>query len=117
MKYFIVLALVCLLAGCKALFGTSYQGQFHPQKGECKESGKVTIDATDKELEMTFFCFLEECAEGEGKVSQGGYFQIYIGNNQYIKGRISPGDRSRGEWQLKLKGKECAGYWTASELD
>lgn len=115
-KLLIVLLIVSTIVGCKALFGTSYQGEFHTQSGQCKETGKLIIDASDTELDVRFYCFLEVCAEGEGKLSQGGYFNMYMGNNQYIKGRVSPG-KSRGEWQLKLNKEVCSGYWVAEELE
>lgn len=119
MRPILLTLLLCIplaLTGCKLFYDAHYKGAFHTQDGECTERGKLSIDANDTELLMTFYCVMSSCVEAEGKLSQGGYFNLYMGNNQYIKGRVSPG-KSRGEWQLKLDGQQCSGYWVAEELE
>ena len=110
------LAVPMVLTGCKLFYDAHYKGEFHTQDGSCTDRGKLTIDSNDKELLLNFYCVMTSCLEKEGKLSQGGYFNIYAGSGQFIKGRVSPG-KSRGEWQLKLDGEMCSGYWTAEEID
>lgn len=111
-----IICLALILGGCKFFYDTHYKGEFHTQDGECTERGKLSIDSTDTKILLNFYCVMTSCLEMEGKVSQGGYFNLYVGSGQFIKGRISP-EKSRGEWQLKLDGESCSGYWVAEEIE
>jgi len=119
-RYFVSGILIWLLTGCDYFNETDepeadYKGQFYTQEVQCPGSAELTVHTEGGRVEIGFYCFIRPCFVAKGRVSQGGFFEVRTGAQQYVKGRLSP-DRAMGDWQLILNGKNCHGRFDAERI-
>lgn len=115
MRLIATLLTLYILTGCEnALQSSDYLGGFITTSGNCQENGELGINYKEQQVEISFYCFLKECATMKGVTSKEGFFHLESPNGYFIKGKIKPKEAS-GNWFLNLDGKNCYGRWAGLE--
>ena len=72
----------------------------------------MSVNLDGNNVEVAFYCFVRACVKGTAKLSPSGYFEIDMGNQEFIHGRLSQ-DSVTGTWGVTISRQKCRGRFEA----
>lgn len=115
MRVFILSFFMLALTACEGgLERSDYIGGFVTSTGECQSQGDLGLNYSKNKVDISFYCFLKECATMAGDVSKEGFFHLESPEGYFIQGKIKPKEAS-GNFFLNIRGNSCYGQWVGLE--
>lgn len=91
---------------------SDYTGSFYTQEGQCPSAAEMSVSTSKDKVSVAFYCFISPCFSAKGHLAQSGYFDIKLGDREYINGHLSDSN-ANGKWSLTISGKKCSGRFEA----